>query len=96
MSYNEKENISHWMGSLVKINNNGSFDLPNVFKNKETLYGILSDMDFISNKFSITLVDKVTGDTYSGNWIPCNLVERIASISEIIDMFTDKSYDYFN
>ena len=96
MRLNNKESISYWMGSLAKITNDGSFDLPNDLKNKKIIYGIVTDKDFSDDSFLVTLVVKETGDTYSGHHVPCKLVERIASISDIIDTFTDKSYAYFN
>ena len=91
---NNKEDVSYWPGSLAKITNDGSFYLPGYFKDKEIVYGIVTGKD--GPEFLVTLVDKENGDTYSGCYIPCSQVERIASISEIIDMFTDNSYNYFN
>lgn len=91
-----KEPVSYWIGSLAKITNDGSFELPSLFKNKKILYGIITAEACCDDEFLVTLVDKETGDTYSGYYVPCSLVERIASISDIIDMLTDKSYEYFN
>jgi len=90
-----KNSILYWISSLVEITNDGSIDLPSEFKNKKILYGIVTGI-CKDDKFSVTLVDKETGDTWSGWYMPCSLVKRIASITEIIDMFTDKSYEYFN
>jgi len=94
MKLNNKKDVSYWAGSLVKITNDGSFYLPGYFKDKEIIYGIVTSKD--GTEFLVTLVDKENGDTYSGCYIPCSQVERMASISEIIDELTDKSYDYFN
>jgi hypothetical protein len=91
-----KEPVSYWIGSLAKITNDGSFYLPGYFKDKAIIYGIITGRDDVANEFLVTLVDKENGDTYSGCYIPCSFVECIASISEIIDMFTDNSYNYFN
>lgn len=96
MRTNNREDVSYWVSSLARITNDGSIDLPSEFKNKKILYGIVTGKVCRDDKFSITLIDKETGDTWSGWYVPCSLVERIASITEIIDMFTDKSYDYFN
>ena len=94
MRMNNKKDVSYWAGSLAKIINDGSFYLPGYFKDKEIVYGIVTGKD--GAEFLVTLVDKENGDTYSGCYVPCRLVERMASISEIIDELTDKSYDYFN
>ena len=94
MRLNNKEDVSYWTGSLVKITNDGSFYLPGYFKDKEIIYGIVTSKD--GTEFLVTLVDKENGDTYSGCYVPCRLAERMASISEIIDELTDNSYNYFN
>lgn len=91
-----KESVSYWPGSLVEITNDGSFELPSDLKNKKIVYGIVTGRAAVADEFLVTLVDKENGDTYSGWYVPCGQVERIASISDIIDMLTDKSYEYFN
>ena len=96
MRTSNKEDVSYWVGSFAKITNDGSLELPSDLKNEKVIYGIITAKDFRDDEFLVTLVVKETGDTYSGWYVPCKLVERIASISEIIDTFTDNSYNYFN
>lgn len=91
-----KEPVSYWIGLLAKIANDKSFYLPGCFKDKAIIYGIVTGRDDVADEFLVMLVDKENGDTYSGYYIPCSQVERMASISEIIDEFTDNSYSYFN